>query len=148
MVEKGIAPLSALPTGRVAYRTLTEINAELQQLAATYPDKVKLFTLSKTSLLGKTIYGVEVSHNVNQNVGKPAFLLTGAHHAREWPTPEFTLEFVWDLLLHDGTDPDATNLLETGKLIAVPVVNSDGYDLTRSLPERAEAQELPRSPRA
>ena len=35
--------------------------------------------------------------------------------------------------MHDGTDPDATNLLEKGKLIAVPVVNADGYDLSRSL---------------
>ena len=35
--------------------------------------------------------------------------------------------------MHDGTDADATNLLEKGKLIAVPVVNADGYDLSRSL---------------
>jgi carboxypeptidase T len=132
-VDKGIAPLSTLPTGRVAYRDLAIINQELQQLATTYPDKVKLFALSKTSLLGKTIYGVEVSHNVAQNVGKPVFQLTGAHHAREWPTAEFTMEFIWDLLLNDGTDADATNLLEKGKLIAVPVVNVDGYDLSRSL---------------
>ena len=55
------------------------------------------------------------------------------HHAREWPTAEFTLEFVQDLLMHDGSDPDATNLLEKGKLVAVPVVNPDGYDLSRSL---------------
>jgi hypothetical protein len=132
-VDKGIAPLSTLPTGRVAYRDLASINAELQQLATTYPDKVKLFTLNKTSLLGKPIYGVEVSHNVAQNVGKPEFQLTGAHHAREWPTAEFTMEFIWDLLLNDGTDADATNLLEKGKLIAIPVVNVDGYDLSRSL---------------
>ena len=132
-VAKGIAPLSTLPTGRVAYRTLTDINTELQQLATDLSDRVKLFTLAKPTLLGKPIYGVEVSHNVTQNVGKPAFFLSGAHHAREWPTPEFTLEFVYDLLMHDGTDPDATNLLEKGKLIAVPVVNVDGYDLSRSL---------------
>src|SRR5262249_22270708 len=131
--SKGIAPLSGLPTGRVAYRTLADVNAELQQLATTYPDRVKLFTLNKASLLGKTIYGVEVSHNVAQNTGKSTFLLTGAHHAREWPTVEFTMEFIWDLLLNDGTDPDATNLLEKGRLIAVPVVNADGYDLSRSL---------------
>ena len=68
-----------------------------------------------------------------QNVGKPVFQLTGAHHAREWPTAEFTMEFIWDLLLNDGTDADATNLLEKGKLIAIPVVNVDGYDLSRSL---------------
>jgi carboxypeptidase T len=132
-VDEGIAPLSTLPTGRVAYRDLATINAELQQLATTYPDKVKLFTLSKTSLLGKTIYGVEVSTNVGQNVGKPAFLLTGAHHAREWPTPEFTMEFIWDLLLNYASDADAKSLLDNGKLIAVPVVNVDGYDLSRSL---------------
>ncbi|HET6548411.1 MAG TPA: M14 family zinc carboxypeptidase, partial [Solirubrobacter sp.] len=110
-VNKGVAPLSGLPTGRVSYRTLPEINAELQQLADAYPDKVKLFALDQTSLLGKPIYGVIVSHDAGVNTGKPTFLLTGAHHAREWPTPEFTLEFVWDLLLNDGTDPDATNLL-------------------------------------
>ncbi|HWK28380.1 MAG TPA: M14 family zinc carboxypeptidase [Solirubrobacter sp.] len=132
-VEKGIAPLSTLPTGRVAYRTLPEINAELQQLAATYPDKVKLFTLSKPTLLGKTIYGVEVTRNVDAKDGKAEFLLTGAHHAREWPTPEFTLEFVWDLLLNDGTDADATRLLDKGRLIAIPVVNADGFELSRTL---------------
>jgi hypothetical protein len=132
-VEAGVAPLSGLPTGRVAYRTLTDINAELQQLATTYPDKVKLFTLNERSLLDKPIYGVEVSTNVAQNSGKPAFLLTGAHHAREWPTPEFTLEFVYDLLMHYATDADAKHLLDNGKLIAVPVVNPDGYDLSRSL---------------
>ena len=87
----------------------------------------------KTSLLGKPIYGVEVSHNVAQNAASRRSCSPASHHAREWPTAEFTLEFVWDLLLHDGTDPDATNLLEKGKLIAVPVVNPDGYDISRSL---------------
>ena len=130
---KSIAALSGLPTGRVAYRTLADVNQELQQLATTYPDKVRLFTLNKPSLLGKTIYGVEVSRNVNQNTGKSTFLLSGAHHAREWPTVEFTMEFIWDLLLNDGTDPDATTLLDKGRLIAVPVVNADGFDLSRSL---------------
>jgi hypothetical protein len=43
-VDAGIPPLSGLPTGRVAYRTYTDIQAEIQQIAATYPDKVKLFT--------------------------------------------------------------------------------------------------------
>ena len=32
-----------------------------------------------------------------------------------------------------ASDADATNLLEKGKLIAIPVVNVDGYDLSRSL---------------
>ena len=61
------------------------------------------------------------------------FLNTGVHHAREWPTAEFVLEFAWEALERDGTDPRITSLLERGKLIAVPVVNPDGYDISRSL---------------
>jgi carboxypeptidase T len=124
---------SGLPTGRVSYRTLEEINAELHRLAAAYPDRVKLFRLPYRSLLGKTIWGVEISRDVHTDAGKPVFLNTGVHHAREWPTAEFVLEFAWDALQQDGTDPRITSLLERGKLIAVPVVNPDGYDVSRSL---------------
>ena len=60
-------------------------------------------------------------------------LNTGVHHAREWPTAEFVLEFAREALEQDGTDPRITSLLERGKLIAVPVVNPDGYDISRSL---------------
>ena len=124
---------SALPTGRVGYRTLDEINEELRELAADHPDRVKLFRLPHRSLLGKSVWGVEISHDVHTNAGKPVFLNTGVHHAREWPTAEFVLEFAWEALRQDGTDPRITSLLERGKLIAVPVVNPDGYDISRSL---------------
>jgi carboxypeptidase T len=128
---RGLA--SGLPTGRVSYRTLDEINAELRQLAAAHPDRVKLFRLPHRSLLGKSVWGVEISHDVRTDAGKPVFLNTGVHHAREWPTAEFVLEFAWEALQLDGTDPQITALLERGKLIAVPVVNPDGYDISRSL---------------
>src|SRR5919109_2207404 len=124
---------SALPTGRVSYRRLDEINAELRQMAATHPDRVKLFRLPHRSLLGKSVWGVEISHDIHTDAGKPVFLNTGVHHAREWPTAEFVLEFAWEALQLDGEDPEITSLLERGKLIAVPVVNPDGYDISRSL---------------
>jgi carboxypeptidase T len=128
---RGVA--SGLPTGRVAYRTLEEINSELRQLAAAHPDRVDLFRLPYRSLLGKPVWGVEISHDVHRDAGKPVFLNTGVHHAREWPTAEFVLEFAWEALQQDGSDPQITSLLERGKLIAVPVVNPDGYDISRSL---------------
>src|SRR5918999_2251934 len=124
---------SALPTGRVSYRTLDEINAELRRLAAQHPDRVNLFRLRERSLLGRSIFGVEISHDVRSDQGKPVFLNTGVHHAREWPTAEFVLEFAWELLREDGRDPRITALLERGKMIAVPVVNPDGYDISRRL---------------
>ena len=124
---------SGLPTGRMSYRTLEEINAELRELAAAYPNRVKLFRLPYRSLLGKRVWGVEITHDVRADAGKPVFLNTGVHHAREWPTAEFVLEFAWEALQQDGTDPRFTSLLSRGKLIAVPVVNPDGYDISRSL---------------
>jgi hypothetical protein len=123
--------VSSLPTGRVSYRTLDQINAELHQLAAAYPDEVRLFTLPEPSLLGKTIYGAEITHDVARDHGKPVFLNTGVHHAREWPTAEFVLEFASEVLEADGEDPQITSLLEEGKLVVVPVVNPDGYDISR-----------------
>jgi carboxypeptidase T len=131
LVEEQAELESELPTGRVAYRTWEETNAEMQQIAQLFPDRVKLIELSETSLLGRTIYGLEISHDVDVDSGKPVFLLSGVHHAREWPTVEFTMEFVWDLLKNDGRDARITSLLERGKLIAVPMMNPDGYELSR-----------------
>ena len=128
---RGLA--SGLPTGRVSYRTLGEINAELRHLAAAYPNRVKLFRLPYRSLLGKSVWGVEISHDVRTDAGKPVFLNTGVHHAREWPTAEFVLEFAWEALRQDRRNPQISSLLERGKLIVVPVVNPDGYDISRSL---------------
>lgn len=124
---------SSLPTGRVTYRTLSETNHELARIAALYPSTVKRFELSHKSLLGQTMWALEISHHVQANSGKPVFLMTGLHHAREWPTVELTLEFVWDLLKNDGVDARITSLLDSVRFIVVPVVNPDGYDLSRSL---------------
>jgi hypothetical protein len=123
---------STLPTGRQEYRTMASTVAEMQAIAAAHPTKVKLVELSEKTLLGRTLYGLEISHNVHTESGKPVFFLSGVHHAREWPTVEFTMEFVQDLLANDGTDARITSLLERGKLIAVPMMNMDGYDVSRS----------------
>jgi hypothetical protein len=132
-VDAGDAAGSALPTGRVAYRTLTEIEAEIQALAAAHPDTARLLVLPNKSLLGRTVYGIKISRNVAVDSGEPVFLMSGVHHAREWPTAELTLEFAHDALESDGTDPRITNLLDQSTVIIVPVVNVDGFDMSRSL---------------
>ncbi|MBW9206361.1 hypothetical protein KV097_10425 [Mumia sp. zg.B17] len=127
------AERSDLPTGRVSYRTLKDVNAELKELARRYPRTVSLFRLPRPSLLGTPVYGVEVTHDVTADSGKPVFLLTGLTHSREWPTTELTMEFLWDLVQNDGDDARITSLLERGRLVAVPVVNPDGYEMSRGL---------------
>ena len=94
-------------------------------------------------MLGQTIYGIEITHDVNTTSGKPVFMMTGLHHAREWPTVELTMEFIYDILKNDGVDPRFTSLLDSVRFIAVPVVNADGYvDDAAVAHDRAEALEL------
>lgn len=124
---------SSLPTQRVTYRTLSETNYEMERIAAEHPSTVRRFELPHRSLLGQRIWGLEVTHDVNQSSGKPVFLMTGVHHAREWPTNELTMEFVHDLLQSDGKDPHITSLLDRVRLIVVPIVNVDGFDMSRTL---------------
>jgi hypothetical protein len=124
---------SPLPTGRVTYRTYVEVMNELERIAKANPERVRRFELPHRSLLGQTIYGLEITHNVNASSGKPVFVMTGLHHAREWPTVELTMEFIYDLLKNDGVDPHFTALLDSMRFIAVPVVNADGYEMSRSM---------------
>lgn len=134
--NRGTTPVmtsSPLPTGRVTYRTLIETNLELEAIANRFPDRVKRFALPNKSLLGSTVYGLEITHNVKQPSGKPVFVMTGLHHSREWPTVELTMEFIYDVLKNDGVDPRISNLLEKVRFIAVPVVNPDGYEMSRVL---------------
>lgn len=124
---------SALPTGRVTYRTLSETNVELEQIAAAHPNVARRFELSHRSLLGQRIYALEITHNVQASSGRPVFLMTGLHHAREWPTVDLTMEFAWDLLKNDGVDAQITRLLDSVRVILVPIVNPDGFDMSRTL---------------
>ena len=124
---------SSLPTARVTYRTLAETNIELERLADAYPDRVTRFALPNKSVLGQTVWALEVSHQVKTSSGKPVFLMTGLHHSREWPTVELTMEFVYDLLMHDATDAHIADLLDKVRLVVVPVVNPDGYEMSRTL---------------
>lgn len=124
---------ATLPSGRTAYRQLADYNIDLASLAQQYPTKAKLFTLKENSLENRTIRGLEISRNVSTSDGKPVFLMVGLHHAREWPSGELTLEFAYDLLKNDGVDSRITNILDKARVIVVPVVNPDGFNLSRTL---------------
>ncbi|MFC7489240.1 MULTISPECIES: M14 family zinc carboxypeptidase [unclassified Knoellia] len=121
---------SELPSGRTGYRHLADYNSEMAALAAKYPTKVKPLTLANPSVLGKPIQGIEITDNAsNTKDGKPVFLLMGAHHAREWPSSEHSLEFAYDLL--EGGDARNAGLLKSMRTIVVPVVNVDGFEISR-----------------
>ncbi len=125
------AQTSPLPTGRTTYRDMPETIAELHALAAQYPDRVKLIKLSRQSLLGRDIEGIEIAHRVNDDDGRPVFYVGGVLHSREWPSNDFAMEFAHDLLMNDGNDARITAMLDKGRVTVVPMQNPDGYDVSR-----------------
>jgi hypothetical protein len=124
---------SALPSGRDTYRTLADYNADMTALAAERPGIAKTFTLPHKSLDGREVHGIEIGRDVKRaEDGRPVFLLMGVHHAREWPSGELAMEFAVDLVKNYGTNKRITDLLDRARVIVVPVVNVDGFHMSRT----------------
>ncbi len=131
-LDDGINPLVELPgPDRTDYRRLPDYNAELQQLAEDNPKLVKLIEFPNQSLEGRTVYGVEIGSDVTQSDGRPIFYVDGIHHAREWPAGEFVMIYAHYLVEKFNKDPKVTQLLKAARVIAVPIVNVDGFDYSR-----------------
>ncbi len=126
---------SPLPSGRTSYRTLNDYASEMRALEQRYPQTVRLITLKNRTVQGRVVEGIEITHDVRHvSDGKPVFLLMGLHHAREWPSGENAMEYAYDLLQHDGTTSEggrATRILDGTRTIIVPVVNPDGFVISR-----------------
>ncbi len=132
------AQAATLPSGRDSYRRLFDYEQEMKDLAAAHPDLVRLFTLPHRTGEGRAVEGIEIDDHPGADDGKPAFLDLGLHHAREWPTGEIALEWAYQLLHAAAAgDRHALATLRKERTLVVPVVNPDGFNLSR------EAGEVP-----
>ena len=127
---------SSLPSGSTAYRHLADYELELKLLAGRYPGLVRPFTLAHKTHLGRDVVGIEIATDpYNLRDGKPIFANIGTHHAREWPAAEHTLEWAYDLLTNYGEQRRTTRLVKVTRNIVVPVVNPDGFNISREAPD-------------
>lgn len=131
---------AALPSGRTTYRVYDDYANELRELAEDNPRFVRPVTHGSgqpgigLSFEGRPILGVEIAADVNRSDdGRPVYLNVGAHHAREWPSAEFPMEFAHTLVQgFNSNDPRIMNLLNKVRIVIVPVVNPDGFIASRS----------------
>ena len=124
---------SSLPSGREEYRVYDDYTTELKALADSNPSLVRSVEVGRT-FENRPIEGVEIAVDVERSDdGRPVYLNFGAHHAREWPSAELPMEFALDLVkrYNDG-NPRVVDLLERVRVIVVPVVNVDGFLVSRS----------------
>ena len=131
---------SSLPSGRTEYRRLADYESEMKALAAKYPTLVKPLTLPNKSIEGREIHGIEITTDAaNTADGKPVFFNMGAHHAREWPSAEHAMEWAHELLTGYGKDALTTQVVQGSRTIIVPVVNVDGFTISREAGEAGDA---------
>jgi hypothetical protein len=126
---------SPLPTGRTEYRNLEDYEAELKQITEKFKGIAKPVELPKRSFQDRPLMGVEFSENVGaKDDGKPTYFVMGTHHAREWPAGEIAMEFAWYIANNYGSDAQVTSLLKRERIVVVPIINPDGYVVSRTTP--------------
>jgi murein tripeptide amidase MpaA len=123
-----------LPSGRTRYRELPDYEADIEQLVAAHPQTAREVVLDHRTLIGRPVVGIEIARDVHRSDGRPVLLVTGLHHAREWPSGEIAMEWAIDLV-HGlaRRDTEVSRLLAQARVIVVPVVNPDGFFLSRSV---------------
>jgi hypothetical protein len=123
---------SALPSGRTEYRTYEDVQKELKDMQAQFPDLVRGFTMATKTFQGRDIEVVEIASGVaSEDDTRPVLYLNGIHHAREWPATEVLMEFAWDLLKNHKSDPRLARILSDVRVVLQPYTNVDGFLVSR-----------------
>lgn len=123
--------LSAHPPA--CYRTVEEYYAELQQIAAQYPNLTELIdygdSWEKTISGGDPGYDLWVLRITNEARTGPKgrFFVDGGLHARELPGPEIAMAYIHRLVDNYGSDPEATWILDFREVYVVVDSNPDGH---------------------
>jgi hypothetical protein len=127
---------SEFPSGRTTYRRLFDYSEDMKSLAQQNPDLVRPITLNNKTYEGRSVEGVEIATNPNARDGRPVFLQMGVHHAREWPSGEHAMEWAYELVKgYRSGDARARDLVTRTRTIVVPIVNPDGFNVSREAGE-------------
>jgi len=115
-----------------SYRSTDQVFSDLVSYATAHPSITRLDTLA-TTYEGRPIIVLRITDNPDTDEGEPAVLITGLHHAREWPTVEITMFFIDTLLRGYGSDPQITDFVNNLDIYVIPLVNPDGYHYSYDL---------------
>ncbi|MBS2034395.1 hypothetical protein JST97_05380 [bacterium] len=104
------------------YPSYEQLGARLDQLVEKYPGRCEKISLGK-SHQGREIWALRLSEHPRGE--KPGIVITGGTHAREWASIAVPLDLS-EKLLQDGSR------LKQAEIWIVPLVNPDGYEISRS----------------
>lgn len=102
----------------------------LNDLKNSYPSNSEIVTIGN-SLQGRPITGIHFYGTGLKNT-KPAVVLHGTVHAREWITTMVTEYFAYSFLSGFASNTDIRTLLNKYDFYIFPVVNPDGFVYTQT----------------
>jgi len=113
------------------YRTLAEIQNWMRQMAENHPQICSLITdFGVKSHEGRDIIGLKIGKKPTNT--KPAILIHGGIHAREWISPTTVSWIASELLLKYNSDATVKKLVDDIEWHIFPVLNVDGYAFTHT----------------
>ena len=118
------------PSADSRYHNYAEMNAEIDQRIAAYPNIISKRVIG-TSYQGRNIVAIKISDNVGTDEAEPEVLFTHHQHAREHLTVEMALYLIRELGAGYGTDSRITSMVNNREIWIVPDLNPDGgeYDV-------------------
>ena len=134
LIGSAAGPTPLYPTGNDVplpdqrYANPQEVEDFLNQVALDHPAITSLVSLG-TTIEGRTIWGLKISDNADQDEDELSILFNAAHHAREVMGPEVLLDTIDYLTDNYGTDPVVDDYVNSYEIWCVPMVNPDGVNI-------------------
>ena len=109
------------------FRTLAEIEAELDDMIADFPELISERISIGETIEGRDIWAVKISDSPNEDEDEPEVLFVALIHCREVITQALLFEVMHMLLDSYGEDERLTRLVDEREIWFIPCFNPDGY---------------------
>jgi hypothetical protein len=113
------------------YHNYADVSGYIDTLIALRPDMASRFTIGTTLAPANTpIFGMRIAAPGVAPGSKPAVVIYGCEHAREWITVMSTMYIADQLIRNNATDSGLQRLLTNYEFYIFPIMNPDGYQFT------------------
>jgi murein tripeptide amidase MpaA len=120
----------------------TEIESALVHFTTSYPDLCQRVQLPEQTHEGRTCHALRIAKDYDRS--KPAALVIGGVHAREWGGPDIVVNFAGDILraYTEGkglkylkksfSASEIKEIIESATVVVFPCVNPDGVEFSHN----------------
>jgi hypothetical protein len=109
------------------YSSYAEIYADFRAYALAYPS-IAEFVVMGQSVLGRDLFGLHISDNVQLEELEPEVVFWGGIHGDELAAAELGYLYAMDLLDLYAVDPDAKRFVDQNEIWVFPMLNPDGHE--------------------